>query len=168
MGLTNYVVRLDAVLEKPCVRASRWSMKHSDWCTAKIAACSDATVAVLLLVTYSSIKSRFTASNRRHKDQSTSQLQVAPRRAHCSLQFTSCRKCCRHRSITRCGRTEGAETRRKAYSTTGWRCVGWTRAARLTWSATVGLNMTSLCLFDCTFVCLVSALLELVHSSGQC
>ena len=60
---------------------------------------STAAALCLLLLSYSSIKSRFTASNCQHEDHWLTQLQLTPRRhcTDCVVQFTSCRKCRRCR-----------------------------------------------------------------------
>jgi len=145
-----------------CVEDSLWPMRPV-YVVARSAA-----IVCLLSFTYSSIKSRFTASNRRHKDQSTSQLHVAPPGSHMSRIRTA------RYTVDELSKvlapsfgnkvwTQGAETRRKA--TTGWPTVcGLTRGQRLTWSATVGLSLTSLCLLDCSFVCHLSAQLVLEFS----
>jgi len=99
-----------------CVELGLWPMRP-----VHVVARS-AAVVCLLSFTYSSIKSRFTASNRRHEDQSTSQLHVAPPGSRMSrmrtIRFTSCRKCYGRRSVTRCERKALKHAGRRYYRMT--------------------------------------------------
>lgn len=73
---------------------------------ARVSLTTIAAVVCLLLITYLSIKSRFTASNCQHEDHWFTQLQLTPRLAvtvptvYSAMQFTSCRKC--RRCCRRC------------------------------------------------------------------